>query len=171
MKILQSGFLTLYLGRAQNSMVYDVQFLVRRDGRTIEVPNLTFKKSMTEFLSDCPRVKEDLAAEKLTKKDVAAIVKEFNACLEPSAVKSSDPIAVVPDTDNRIIALQHLKDNLTSNDIASRTDAIDILNDMLDKIRKNQTIANYQIEALRSMLKGTVVESETEKLVELLRKP
>ena len=30
---------------------------------------------------------------------------------------------------------------------------------MLDKIRKNQTIANYQIETLRSMLKGTVVES------------
>lgn len=171
MKILQSGFLTLYLGRAQNSMVYDVQFLVRRDGRTMEVPNLTFKKSMQEFLSDCPKVQEDLAAEKLTKKDVAAIVKEFNACLEPSGVKNPDRTAVVPDTDNRITTLQHLKDNLTNSEIASRTDAIDILNDMLDKIRKNQTIANYQIEALRSMLKGTVVESETEKLVELLRKP
>ncbi|HQQ98856.1 MAG TPA: hypothetical protein PLX35_16405 [Cyclobacteriaceae bacterium] len=171
MKILQPGFLSLYLGRAQNSMVYDVQFLVRRDGRTMEVPNLTFKKNMQEFLSDCPKVKEDLAAEKLTKKDIMTIVKEFNACLEPSGAKSSDHTAVVPDTDNRITALQHLKDNLTNSDIASRSDAIDILNDLQDKIKKNQSIANYQIEALRSMLKGTVVETESEKLVALLLKP
>jgi len=170
MKVLQSGFLSLYLGRAQNSMVYDVQFLVRRDGRIMEVPNLTFKKSMQEFLSDCPKVQDDLASEKLTKKDVLTIVKEFNSCLGTSAAKNADRVVVVADTDNRITAIQHLKDNLTNSDIASRTDAIDILNDLQDKIRKNQTIANYQIEALRGMLKGTVVESESEKLVEMLRK-
>ncbi len=171
MKILQSGFLSLYLGRAQNSMVYDVQFLVRRDGKIMEVPNLTFKKSMQEFLSDCPKVQEDLASEKLTKKDVMAIVQEFNSCLEQSSARTSGQSAVVADTDHRITAIQRLKDNLTNSEIPSRTDAIDILNDLQDKIRKNQTIANYQIEALRGMLKGTVVETESEKLVEILRKP
>jgi hypothetical protein len=170
MKLIEPGFLNLYLGRAQNSMVYDVQYLVRRDGKTMEVPNLAFKKSMQEFLSDCPKVEEDIAADKLTKKDVAAIVKEFNACLQSSSPKNADH-PVVADTDNRISALQHLKDNLSNSDIPARTDAIDILNDMQDKIRKNQTIANYQIDALRNMLKGTVVESESEKLVEMLRKP
>lgn len=171
MKILESGFLSLYLGRAQNSMIYDDEYLVRRDGRVMEVPNLTFKKSMQEFLGDCPKVKEDIGNEKLTKKNVAAIVKEFNACMSSYSTLNAERAAVVPDTDSRISAIQHLKDNLTNSDLPARADAIDILNDMQDKIRKNRTIAHYQIEALRGMLKSTPVESESEKLVELLLKP
>ena len=58
MKLLKSGFLSLYGFRLPNQSSYDGQYLLKRDGTGMEVPNLTFKKSMIAYLSDCAEITE-----------------------------------------------------------------------------------------------------------------
>ena len=58
MKIIKPGFLSLYGFRLTNQMSYDGQFLVKKDGSSMEIPNLTFKRSMANFLGECKEVEE-----------------------------------------------------------------------------------------------------------------
>jgi len=169
MKLMISGFLSLYVGRAEHSLVYDVDYVVRRDGRTMQVPNLTFKKGMAEFLDDCEEVSEKIKNNKLSKKDLTQIINEFNDCKDhPPA--PADVADVVNANDSRLVALQALKSNIEKSNLPARTDALELLSDMTDKVRKGKTIANYQIESLKGMLKDSGFQSDLDQLVTLLKK-
>src|SRR5687768_16695396 len=56
MKPIKVGYLSLYAFQNENQTSYDGMFLLKKDGTGIEVPNLTFKKGMRNFLDDCPEI-------------------------------------------------------------------------------------------------------------------
>ena len=73
MKIIKAGFLSLYAFQQENQTSYDGLYLAKKDGSGMEVPNLTFKKGMKNFLEDCPAVAEKIGN------------KPKNDCAEPDA--------------------------------------------------------------------------------------
>src|SRR5688572_10891221 len=53
MKLLKPGYLSLFAFQGENQVTYDNHFLLKRDGNGTEVPNLSFRKILTNFPSDC----------------------------------------------------------------------------------------------------------------------
>src|SRR6187431_2863903 len=82
MKVVKSGFLSLYGFPLPNQTRYDGRLLAKKGGETMEVPNLAFKKAMIGFLSECESVTEALKNETLKAKDLNEIIDKFNACMD-----------------------------------------------------------------------------------------
>src|SRR5690606_22187997 len=58
MKLLQSGYLSLYAYQLENQTRFDGLWLQKRDGASLAVPNLGFRKYLSQFLEDCPAVSD-----------------------------------------------------------------------------------------------------------------
>ena len=177
MKLVTPGYLSLYLGKQSNTMSspnfhYDVQYLVKRDGSVQEVPNLGFKKRVMEFLEDCFSMKDKITKEGLGKKDLDQIIDAYNICIEDqtkSAHPSSAPVRT--DADPALIAMNELKTKLQASQLTAKKDAIDILDDMSNKVKANQTVPNYQLEGLKGLLKDSPeYQSDLEKIISLVTK-
>ena len=174
MKLAKAGYLSLYKGRRPNSSAsdpsnYDVSYLIKRGGSVIELPNLTFKKAMIDFLKDCNIMKEKIEKENLGKKDLDQIITDYNNCIENQTHPT--PIALVSSSDPTLIALGKLKTKLEASQLSSKKDAVDILNDMSDKVRGNQPVPNYLMEGLKGLLKDAPeYQSDLEKILSLLTK-
>src|SRR5689334_246923 len=61
MKLLKEGYLSLYAYQLDNQITYDGRFLVKKDGSRLDIPNLSFKKLLSKFLSDCGDVSEKIS--------------------------------------------------------------------------------------------------------------
>lgn len=158
MKLVRPGFVSLYLGRKPSgvtgdSFYYDTEFVVKKDGAAIEVPNLGFKKAMSNFLSECTAMKARIQKEELGRKDLDKIIAEYNLCIEDQTkAMLTGPIQ---DTDSRIIALTDLRSSIDLSSIEGKGDAVDIVTDMLDKTQHHQTVPKYQFDGLRNLLKDS----------------
>lgn len=169
MKVVKSGFLSSYIGRRQNSTIYDAPYLVKRDGNALEVPNLTFKKVVADFLSDCSTIREKIKADALGRKQLDQIITEYNTCMDEQT-KANNVASTVALEDPKIFALTELKRKVEADaSLATQKDVLDIINDMNGKLKVNQAIPNYQLEGLTSMLKNTAYQPEVEKVIALLK--
>ena len=176
MKLIRYGHLSLYKGRRSNqygnSYGYDVQYLVKRDGNVLEEPNIGFKKLMIRFLDDCKSLEDKMTKENLAKKDIDRIITLYNACIESQTWQKlvETPPSVDP-SDPALVALGELKSKLEASQLATQKDAIDILNDMSNKVKSHQAVPNYLIESLKGILKDSPeYQSDVEKVTSLLAK-
>ena len=60
LKLERSGMVSLYMGRQSPGTPYNIPFLVKRSGESLEVTVLRFKNTMTKFLSDCSSIKQKI---------------------------------------------------------------------------------------------------------------
>lgn len=169
MRRIKPGFLGLYLARRSNSLSYEVQYLVKRDGSSIEVPNLSFKKTMSSFLKDCVIMNEKIENGELGRRNLDQIVTEYNLCFDNQS-KSAIAAAPIALEDPRLVAIVALKGKLESSSLPAQKDALDILNDLREKVRTKQTVPNYLLESLKGLLKDTPdCEPELEKVLSALK--
>jgi len=169
MQVIKSGFLSLYSFSHQNA---EGEYLAKKDGTGIEVPNLNFKKTMAKYLSECPDVAKRLEKGEFTKKDLDRIIDLYNNCLQSNTNQSSR-VAVRPNAiDNeKILAVNNLMEKVKLEDFASKKDALDLLNDIQSKVSKNESIPNYLMEGLKSYLTPIPsVGKELEALISSLKK-
>ena len=152
MKLVKAGYVSRYVGRELNTLTYDVDYLVKQDGRTLEVPNVTFRKGILDFLKDCSDIEEQISKEKLGKKNLDRIIEIYNLCIDRQT-RSSRGTPAVDEADPKLVSLTNLKNKLVLGNLSSKTDAVDVVNDMLDKVRKRQTVPKYLVESLRGLLK------------------
>ena len=146
MKVIRDGYLTLYGFQPENQTNYDGRFLMRKDGLALEVPNLTFKKSVTRYLSDCPSVSEKVESGELNKRDLETIVDEYNACIG----KNTRVVAVDKQKFSPLDALeQKVK---AKEDFQGKSDALDMIADMKMKVQRQEKIPNFMIEGLKNAL-------------------
>ena len=166
MKVLKSGYLSLYAFIYPNQFMYDGRYLVRLDGTTMEVPNLSFKKIMANYLEDCPEVSEKVKKGELGKSDINTIIDEYNICVE-----KLKPVSTATATSEELKALQSLSAKVNELDFDTKGDAIDILNDLQTKLQKKEKISKYLVGSLETALKDqpTLAEDLT-KLTDLLKK-
>lgn len=169
MQLVNPGFLALYLARRPNSLSYEIQYLVKRDGSAMEVPNLSFRKNVSEFLKECLTVSQKIDNGELTRKNLSQIIVEYNTCLDNQAKSIVDKTPVDAD-DARLLALTALKKKVEGIQMPSQKDALDLLNDIREKVRNKQTVPNYLMESLKGMLKDIPeCQAELEKVLGTLK--
>ncbi|MCX8489639.1 MAG: hypothetical protein ORN54_01070, partial [Cyclobacteriaceae bacterium] len=173
MKLIKPGFLSLYGFRQPNQPAYDGQFLVMKNGTSIEVPNLTFKKSMANFLSDCAEVAERIKSGDLGKRDMDQIIDRYNSCLQ---FKTEQKIEIIPaptalETEKRVAVNTMISKVEASADFAEKADVFDLLKDLRSKVGRNEILPNYLIKDIKKYLGGQPQFGEDlEKLLAVLAK-
>ncbi|MBI3220818.1 MAG: hypothetical protein HYZ44_14985 [Bacteroidetes bacterium] len=175
MKLIKDGFLSLYGFRMPNQSTYDGQYLVKKDGSGLEMPNLTFKKSLSTFLSDCPEVNERIKSGDLGRKDIDKIVDRYNSCLQFKTERRAEEPKIAPVTEveseqmiavNAIIAKAEAATNLEN-----KSDIIDLLKDLRSKIARNEILPNYILKDVKNQLgQNPDFAAELEKFLSLVKK-
>jgi hypothetical protein len=149
MKVLKPGYLSLMAFRLTNQVTYEGRFLSKMDGTGMEVPNLAFKKAMANFLSDCPEVQQRIKDEKLERKNLDAIIDEYNSCFDQKTIVAQRTRTAAEKSD---IVNQLRAKVEAAPDVVDKKDALDLLADIKVKIERGEKIPNYQIDALKNLL-------------------
>jgi hypothetical protein len=175
MKVIKNGFLSLLAFNSTTQATWDGQYLAKRDGSGIDVPNLGFKKILIKFLSECEDVVNQIEADQLRKRDLEKIIDTYNNCLQTqtqAVVNAPAPQPAPASVDNeKTLALKNLTAKIESEDFSSKKDALDLLHDIQAKVAKNENVPNYLIEGLKSYLANTPsLSSDLEKVIAALKK-
>jgi hypothetical protein len=146
MEVLSAGFLSLYGFRMANQSSYDGRYLVKIGGQSLELPNLTFKKTMSAFLKDCTPVVKKIESGAWGKKELDSILFQYNNCVEEKSIPKAP--------NEGVLKLQDLKKKIEASDLAGKKDALDLVNDIIGKVDRKEVIPNYLTEGLKSYLNG-----------------
>lgn len=153
MKVIKNGYLSLYAFNPPNQHTYSGRLLAKLDGTSMEVPNLLFTKIMVSYLDDCPTIKEKIKREDYGKKDLEKIVDEYNGCLDEKTRAAAPTAAVAASVNPKLNALESLKTKIESvENFPSKTDALDLIRDITQKVANNEVIPNYLLEGLKGYL-------------------
>lgn len=175
MKLEVEGYLSLYAFKPENQHQYDGQLLVKKDGTFIEVPNLTFKKTMKNFLSDCYDVTDKLEAGTYSRKDLRAIIDEYNRCIDKKTVT---PVAQKPVQQPVVIAESSTLKKWTEfeskvkvqPDFEGKSDVLEMMSDISKRLGSGEKVPNYLIQGLRGSLKEPALAEELESLLTEIQK-
>jgi len=168
MLLKQSGYLSLYGFRLDNQITYDGRLLIKRDGESIEVPNLTFKKMMQEFLKDCMSVSDRIKSGELGKKNIDSIITLYNACIEENTKLAAQVQASSSSSELVKPAIENLKYKIENSSLNSKQDVLDLIKDIETKLNGNQPLPNYLLDGLKSYLSDTEYTSDLDRLIESL---
>lgn len=169
MVLKQSGYLSLYGFRIDNQTTYDGRFLVKRDGDAIEVPNLTFKKTMQEFLKDCMSVSDRIKSGELGRKNLDTLITLYNACIDENTKLAALANATAVNTEISLPSIENLKVKIENSSLSSRQDILDLIRDIETKVKGSQPVPNYLIEGLKGYLVNTEYNVDLEKLIIALK--
>jgi hypothetical protein len=173
MKVIMSGYTSLYAFSSTNQNTWDSRYLFRKDGTGVELPNLSFKKIIGKFFNDCPEVRDQIDNGQLTKKDIEKIVDQYNNCIQAKTnqIISKSPVQPTAVSNEKLLAIQKLSEKVEAENFLTKKDVLDLLNDLKNKVSKNESIPNYLTEGLKTYLADTPsLSKETEDLINLLKK-
>ena len=172
MKLLKEGYLSLYAFQLKNQTTYDGLFLVKRDGTMIEVPNINFKKALKKFLGDCAEVASKVEAGEYTKRDLDRVIDEYNTCIADlttargtikkntvHAVSETPAKAAAPEQENWASLAKKVQ---ALPDFSEKADALEMIQEITNKLSRGEKVPNFMIEGLRSSLKDTQATQELE---------
>jgi hypothetical protein len=168
MKQLKDGYLSLYLFQMKDQVTYDGLLLSKRDGTYMEVPNLTFKRTLRNYLSECRSVAARIDAGNYERKDIERIVDDFNACVaeeqQPSAEPQPAAAAVTQETPAATLsAWAALEAAVNAKpEFTGKADANEMIADIRAKLSRKEKIPNFLVEGLKTSLKDQGVDKELE---------
>ncbi len=172
MKLLKSGYLSLYAYRLPNQNNYDGRFFMKLDGTTLEVPNLNFKRILSKYLEDCESISYKVKEGELGRKDLDQIIDDYNLCMSNKssvALSAAAPPVIISNEGTK--AIDAILKKAEGEDFPSKKDALDLLRDIKSKVEKNETVPNYLTEGLKSYLSSVpALSDDLEKLLSLLKK-
>ena len=162
MKLVQGGYLSVYFRKADEQWEYAEMVLTKRDGSSVSVPNLSFRKTMVNFLDGCEVVKKRVNDRVYGKKEMEAIVKEYNECItqntarvslnkvtQPATTQQPRPEPVDMDTP-QFKALSEIKGRLkTSTNIQNKQEVYELIDDLESRLMEKKPIPSYLIAPLR----------------------
>lgn len=148
MRVQKSGMVSICLARQSPGMPYNIPYLVKITGESMEVNALRFKKSVSRFLAECTTVSRMIEEESLGRNDLDKIVDNYNRCL----VKQTT-VAFTSTEDPKLSALTEFNKKLSA-DATVPAEALDILKDLYAKVKEGKAAPNYLTEGLREALKG-----------------
>jgi hypothetical protein len=170
MKVIKAGYLSLYSFQSPNQNLYDRQFLLKKDGDGMEVPNITFKKGMKRFLGDCPDLAEKIDSDVLNKKDLHQIIDEYNGCIENRVAASPKITASKPQpAPKELDAWKTLESKVkTHADFPEKENALEMISEIKNKISTSQKIPNFLIEGLKNSLSQDELKAELDSALKTL---
>lgn len=173
MKVIKSGYLSLYAFSVTQQNLFDGRYLLKRDNSGVELPNISFKKILGKYLSDCPALKDKIENGDLHKGDIEKIVDEYNACIEANTVRmmATTNTGTTSYNNEKIEAVKKLKGKVEAENFLTKKDVVDLLNDMQNKLARNEAIPNFLTEGLKSYLADTPdLSKAADELITLLKK-
>jgi hypothetical protein len=170
MKLVKSGYLSLYNFQMENQVTYDGQFLMKRDGKGLEVPNLSFKKIMSKFLDDCEDVAAKIDKGELTRKNLNDIVDAYNACINARTIDHGKMLVMKQEETKKINAWDDLEQKINAKeDFHGKADAIEMINEIKGKIKRNEKVPNFMIEGLKTSLAQANLTTELDAVLAELK--
>lgn len=170
LELIEGGYLSLYLYRADESYDFNTKYLLKSTTEGLIVPNIFFRKQVTDFLNDCPEVVAKLEDKTYKKNDIEQIVKDYNACLEMQTQNkfSDNEPALIEAEKSKFELLSAIQQKLdTSKDNELNT----LLNDIKQKVKSGGAVPGYLISALKEQTKSIdSIKNEVEQLLKALNK-
>jgi len=154
MKVIKSGYLSLYAFQQANQMSWDGSLLLKRDGASMEVPNISFKKNVKKFLDECPVVTDRIESGELTKSKINEIVDAYNQCIDLNTKNQNITPQLSKENTDKLNAWSQLETDVKNlNDYEGSKDALEMIQEIKSKISKGEKIPNFLIEGLKEALK------------------
>lgn len=150
MKLLNSGYLSLYAFQQENQTTWDGRYFVKKDGGLLDIPNIGFKKRVPKFLADCPAVVAKIESGELSRAKLTQLLEEYNACVETkntsllAVKKSSAGNTTWTDLESAVKALPEFD---------KKSDALEMIREVQSKVSKNENIPSFLINGLKDSLK------------------
>ena len=162
MKLLRPGYLSLYGYQMDNQNRYDGLFMKKADGEGMVVPNLGFKKYVSQFLEDCPDVAARIKEGDLNKKKLTELVDAYNQCIDERTIDHRELLVRQEQQDPKINAWDSLEEKVKEQDFSQRRNALEMIAEIKKKIERKETIPNFLVEGLRNSLKDTGLITDLE---------
>ena len=154
MKVVKSGYLSLYSYQLPNQVTYEGSYMMRRDGKGMDVPNISFKKTMKTYLKDCQSVVDRIDKGELTRKNLNEIIDAYNLCIQGHTVNHAAVIVAQEEQTKSITAWDELENKVkASSDFEGKPNALEMIQDIKGKISRSEKIPNFLIDGLKSVLK------------------
>lgn len=160
MKLLQPGYLSLYGYQMENQTRFDGLYLKKIDGDGMSVPNLGFKKYISQFMEDCPDVVASVRDGQYTKKNVNELVTAYNNCVDSRTVDHDKVIAERQERTVKINAWESLQEKVAEKDFPEKNNALEMITEIRKKIERRESIPNFLIEGLKNSLKDTGLDTD-----------
>ena len=163
MKLQKAGYLSLYSYQLPNQVTFDGLYLLKMDGKGTEVPNISFKKVMERFLSDCPTVAEKIDNGDLPKKELNKIIDEYNVCIGANTVDHGKIIAEQASNKKVIGAWDVLEEKVKAEpEFEGKTNALDMIAEIKGKVSRSEKVPNFLVEGLKSTLTQETLKADLE---------
>lgn len=154
MKLLKGGYLSLYGYRVENESAYSGRLMRKMDGTYVDLPILTFRGALTNFVKDCEVVANKVKTRELGRDDLPQVVAEYNQCINKvTDIKFKQSTEKLSNQNKRGKVLEFLR-KIESSDLPNKADIADVLNDMMTRLESDKSIPAYQFEALKEYLQG-----------------
>jgi len=174
MKVIKSGYLSLYAYSPTHQNLLDGRYLLKKDGSGLDLPNLAYKKILAKYLSDCPELKAKLEKGDLPKSEIEKTVDLYNACVKSNTIEImgvTNATGTKEFKDQKIEAVKKLREKVEAESFLTKKDVVDLLNDMQNRLTKNEAIPNYLTDGLKSYLTDTpALSKDADELIALLKK-
>jgi hypothetical protein len=153
MKLILSGYLSLYAFIPPNQNGYDGLFLQKMDGTFMEVPNLGFKKQMSRYLYDCGTVGERIASGELSRKNLEEIILEYNACIDIRTNEKLSAISVKAENKEKVDPWKVLEEKIKSTaEFEGKTTALEMVTEIVKKVSKGEKVPSFIVDGLKNVL-------------------
>lgn len=174
MKLLKGGYLSLMAFQLENQVNYDGRYLLKKDGKGTEVPNLSFKKVMIAFLDDCRTVSLKIENGDLSKRDLEKIVDEYNACITDKTIEQklakNETTPVVPADKEKLAAWENLEQKVNSYTAFDGKENIqDMITEIKKKIAVGEKVPNFLIQGLKESLTLPELQDDLNKAIQALQ--
>ena len=166
MLLKKPGYTSLYQYRTEGGFEFSSPYLKKNGGKGIDVPNLAFRRTVGDFVSDCPELQLKINNRSLKKSDIEEILDLYNACAEQGVVYKSNRFKEKSDSEESLI----IATILTKVKIVDpESEIINILEDIQEKIDKKEEIPGYLKSALKDQSKDLKeIKSDVNELLKKL---
>lgn len=147
MKLITSGYLTLYGYQVENQSTWDGRYFFKKDGAGLDAPNLGFKKKLSQFLSDCPEVVTKIESGELNRSDLVTLTEAYNTCFNQIDNKKSVTLSAEQawsDLNKAVTALPEFD---------RKQDALEMIREIQRKVGQNETVPSFLVNGIKDALK------------------
>jgi hypothetical protein len=165
MKVIRSGFLSLYGYRAQSQTSFDTQVLQKLGGSTVDVPNIGFKRIVGDVVSDCVELMDQVKNGDLDRDQIVEIVDRYNKCVTGMKDNRISAATNTPTTD----LIEKLRTKVNASDLANKGDVDELLTSISNRVKKKEPVPSYMKDALKEYTASNEeLKADTEQLLKSL---
>lgn len=152
MKPMKTGYLSLYSFQLKDQLTFDGLYLSKLDGTGIEVPNLSFKRTIRDYLKDCAEIVTKLDSGEYTKKNLVEIVEHYNRWIKENSVDHTKNIQEQQKASKRLDVWLVLEEKIQAETFQEKTDVMDVIREIKNKINSGQKVPKYMLDAVKGYL-------------------